>query len=161
VWTNAPKAARFEGKIMETNLVKRGPGGRIQKGFGAAFRELGVKCGAKRRDGSGGFCGRTAARGKRRCKLHGGAKGIGAPKGNTNALIHGQTTTEAVTRRKLASAKLKVLRALGRDINLFAGRVRPKPIRIDQVRLLAEHEPDLLLEYAGLVGSARSRDGQP
>ena len=34
-----------------------------------------------------------------RCRMHGGAKGSGAPKGNHNALKHGTYTKEALQRR--------------------------------------------------------------
>ena len=34
-----------------------------------------------------------------RCRMHGGAKGSGAPKGNQNALKHGTYTKEAFQRR--------------------------------------------------------------
>jgi uncharacterized protein YjcR len=44
-------------------------------------------CGAKTRKGSP--CKAPAANGKGRCRLHGGAKGSGAPIGNQNALKHG------------------------------------------------------------------------
>jgi hypothetical protein len=41
------------------------------------------RCGAKIR--SGGSCRSPAVRGKRRCRMHGGAPGSGAPRGNQNA----------------------------------------------------------------------------
>jgi len=50
------------------------------------------RCGAKTR--SGEPCRSPAANGKRRCRMHGGAKGSGAPRGNQNALKHGFYTTE-------------------------------------------------------------------
>jgi glucans biosynthesis protein len=37
-----------------------------------------------------------AVSGKARCRMHGGAPGSGAPRGNQNALKHGQYTREAV-----------------------------------------------------------------
>jgi uncharacterized protein YjcR len=36
-----------------------------------------------------------AVLGKARCRMHGGAKGSGAPKGNRNALKHGAYSAEA------------------------------------------------------------------
>jgi len=51
------------------------------------------RCGAKTRQGTG--CRSPAVRGKKRCRMHGGAKGSGAPKGNQNALKHGGQTKEA------------------------------------------------------------------
>ena len=55
------------------------------------------RCGAKTR--SGGRCRAPAVRGKKRCRMHGGAKGSGAPKGNQNALKHGAYTKEELQRR--------------------------------------------------------------
>ena len=45
------------------------------------------RCGAKTR--TGGKCEGPAVSDKARCRMHGGAKGSGAPKGNRNALKHG------------------------------------------------------------------------
>ena len=49
---------------------------------------------------SGKPCQSPAANGKRRCRMHGGAVGSGAPVGNKNALRHGRYTTEATARRR-------------------------------------------------------------
>ncbi|NKB54110.1 MAG: hypothetical protein GKR97_18180 [Rhizobiaceae bacterium] len=51
------------------------------------------RCGAKTRAGT--LCQSPAVSGKKRCRMHGGAKGSGAPKGNQNALKHGLYTAEA------------------------------------------------------------------
>jgi uncharacterized protein YjcR len=40
-----------------------------------------------------------AVYGKRRCRMHGGAFGSGAPRGNKNALKHGHYTHEAIEER--------------------------------------------------------------
>ena len=56
------------------------------------------RCGAKTR--SGKTCMSPAVRGRKRCRMHGGAPGSGAPRGNTNALKHGAFTSEAIKRRK-------------------------------------------------------------
>ena len=50
------------------------------------------RCGAKTRKGKP--CRAPAVVGKARCRMHGGAKGSGAPKGNQNALKHGRYTRE-------------------------------------------------------------------
>jgi hypothetical protein len=55
-------------------------------------------CGAKTR--SGGPCRSPAVRGKKRCRMHGGAPGSGAPGGNRNARKHGLFTEEAIAERK-------------------------------------------------------------
>ena len=56
------------------------------------------RCGAKIR--SGGACRSPALRGKRRCRMHGGAPGSGGQKGNQNARRHGLFTGEAIAERK-------------------------------------------------------------
>lgn len=58
----------------------------------------GARCGAKTR--SGKPCQAPAANGYRRCRMHGGAPGSGAPKGNKNAVRHGFYTKEAKGLRK-------------------------------------------------------------
>ena len=60
------------------------------------------RCGAKTR--SGAPCKSPVVKGKRRCRMHGGAEGSGAPKGNQNALKHGRFTREAIQRRKYLRA---------------------------------------------------------
>ena len=57
-----------------------------------------IRCGAKTRRGKP--CQSPAVNGKRRCRMHGGAEGSGAPKGNRNALKHGLYTKEAIEERK-------------------------------------------------------------
>jgi hypothetical protein len=56
------------------------------------------RCGAKTR--SGKPCMSPAVGGKKRCRMHGGAPGSGAPKGNKNALKHGLHTKAAIEERK-------------------------------------------------------------
>jgi len=55
---------------------------------GYAF-ELSSRCGAKCRTRGGEPCRSPAVKGKRRCRMHGGAKGSGGQKGNQNRLVHG------------------------------------------------------------------------
>jgi hypothetical protein len=62
------------------------------------------RCGAKTRDR--GPCRAPAVRGKRRCRMHGGALGSGAPSGNHNARRHGLFTGEAIAERKQVQALL-------------------------------------------------------
>jgi uncharacterized protein YjcR len=52
------------------------------------------RCGARTRKGTP--CQSPAVSGKARCRMHGGAKGSGAPMGNTNALKHGMYTKAAL-----------------------------------------------------------------
>ena len=68
------------------------------------------RCGAKIR--SGGSCRSPAARGKRRCRMHGGAPGSGAPRGNQNARRHGLFTRDAIAERKQIQALLGDARKL-------------------------------------------------
>ena len=56
------------------------------------------RCGASTRKGEP--CRAPAVAGKRRCRMHGGAKGSGAPFGNQNALKHGMYTREAIAERR-------------------------------------------------------------
>ena len=56
------------------------------------------RCGAKTR--SGCACRSPAVHGKRRCRMHGGAKGSGAPKANQNARTHGLFTRDAIEERR-------------------------------------------------------------
>lgn len=61
------------------------------------------RCGARTRDG--GTCRAPAAQGKHRCRMHGGARRSGAPKGNGNALKHGLFTRDA----KAESGQVRLL----------------------------------------------------
>jgi hypothetical protein len=60
--------------------------------------EVPQTCGARLRDG--GRCAACPARGRKRCRIHGGAPGSGAPKGNRNALKHGGHTAATCARMK-------------------------------------------------------------
>ncbi len=73
------------------------------------------RCGAKTR--SGRPCNSPAVRGKKRCRMHGGAKGSGAPLGNQNALKHGLYTKEAIEERKNLSRLLKTTREFMDEIS--------------------------------------------
>jgi uncharacterized protein YjcR len=72
------------------------------------------RCGAKTR--SGGPCRSPAVSGKKRCRMHGGASGSGAPKQNQNALKHGLFTRGAIEERKQIQALLGASRKLLRDL---------------------------------------------
>jgi len=56
------------------------------------------RCGAKTRKGTA--CKSPAVQNKKRCRMHGGAIGSGAPSLNQNALKHGFTTIKAKSERK-------------------------------------------------------------
>ncbi|MFZ2160571.1 MAG: HGGxSTG domain-containing protein [Bradyrhizobium sp.] len=68
------------------------------------------RCGARTR--AGGSCRSPAVRGKRRCRMHGGAPGCGAQKGNQNARRHGLFTKAATAERKQIQALLGEARRL-------------------------------------------------
>jgi hypothetical protein len=70
----------------------------------------------------------------------------GGQPGNKNALKHGRRTAEARRRQKLAHASLKALQHLLNSQGMVPrteGRIRPRPLRQDQMDLLIEAEPEL------------------
>jgi hypothetical protein len=73
------------------------------------------RCGAKTRKGTA--CQAPAVKGRKRCRMHGGARGSGAPRGNRNALKHGAFTKQALQQRAelrgLFRHAQKVLKELG------------------------------------------------
>jgi hypothetical protein len=66
---------------------------------------LSLRCGAKTRQQTS--CLAPAVQNKKRCRMHGGAKGSGAPLNNKNALKHGNNTKEAKIHRKEISNIIK------------------------------------------------------
>jgi hypothetical protein len=56
------------------------------------------RCGAKTRCGDA--CRSPAVHGKKRCRMHGGAPGSGAPRANRNARKHGLFTGDANAERR-------------------------------------------------------------
>jgi hypothetical protein len=61
------------------------------------------RCLARTRSGTP--CQKPAAKGEKRCRLHGGAEGSGAPRGNRNGSYrHGLYTREAIAERKMMRA---------------------------------------------------------
>ena len=69
-----------------------------------------LRCGAKTRKGSP--CAAPAVSGKARCRMHGGAAGTGAPRGNQNALTHGDYTAEARAMREHISQLIRESRKI-------------------------------------------------
>jgi uncharacterized protein YjcR len=76
---------------------------------------MSLRCGAKTRSGTP--CKSPAVQGKKRCRMHGGAEGSGAPKGNKNALKHGRFTREAIERRKSLSDLLQKARKFTQELD--------------------------------------------
>jgi hypothetical protein len=70
-------------------------------------------CGARTR--SGGTCQNPPEPGKKRCRLHGGAKGSGAPIGNQNRLKHGLYSASGIEERRALKAYLKEMQEMVRE----------------------------------------------
>jgi hypothetical protein len=69
-----------------------------------------LRCGAKTR--SGQPCRAPAVHGKRRCRMHGGARGSGAQPGNRNAWKTGLHTREARAERRRVMKYIRDARSL-------------------------------------------------
>lgn len=69
----------------------------------ARFRS--PRCGARTR--AGGACRGPAVSGKRRCRMHGGARGAGAQRGNANARKHGFYSAAAKAERRALRARIR------------------------------------------------------
>ncbi len=69
-----------------------------------------ARCGARTR--AGHPCRQAAVRRRSRCRMHGGAKGSGGPRGDRNGNFkHGLWTRERLEMRKAARAKIREIRA--------------------------------------------------
>ncbi len=73
-----------------------------------------ARCGANTR--AGGSCRAPAMCGKRRCRMHGGAPGSGAPKRNRNARRHGMFTKGAIAESKQIQGLLGEARKLLQEL---------------------------------------------
>jgi len=74
-----------------------------------------ISCGAKTR--SGHPCKRSPIKDKRRCRMHGCAKGSGAPKGNVNGLKHGYYTKVNIAKRSELQQIIREFKALSGELN--------------------------------------------
>jgi hypothetical protein len=72
------------------------------------------RCGAKTR--SGAACRSPAVSGRKRCRMHGGARGSGAPRANRNARKHGLFTRDAIAERRQIQALLGEVRKLLKEM---------------------------------------------
>ena len=72
------------------------------------------RCKAKTR--AGPPCMAPAVKEKRRCRMHGGAPGSGAPPGNKNALKTGFHTREVKAQRKIEQKEMRSLVRDSRDL---------------------------------------------
>lgn len=77
------------------------------------------RCGAKVR--SGKQCQNFPVSGKKRCRMHGGAAGNGAPIGNKNALKHGCYTKEMIAFRRMLNQLIRSCDDTNKMINLKLG----------------------------------------
>ena len=78
-----------------------------------------ARCGARTRGGRP--CRNHPIRRRRRCRLHGGAEGAGAPRGNRNAVTHGRTTAAALAARR---AIMRLMRESRRTLEEMGGSSR-------------------------------------
>ena len=72
------------------------------------------RCGARTR--VGGACRSPAVSGRRRCRMHGGAEGSGAPRGNGNALKAGLYTAERLAMRRRVGLIMRTSKKLLGDL---------------------------------------------
>lgn len=78
------------------------------KSFNKDPAQTSPRCGAKTRKGTP--CKSPTVYGRKRCRMHGGADGSGAPVGNKNALKDGFYTKEAIVERKKFQKSLKEMK---------------------------------------------------
>ena len=71
----------------------------------AVMSEPGPRCCARTRRGTP--CQQPAMGWRERCRMHGGADGIGGQPGNHNALKHGRYSAEAIAQRREVAALLR------------------------------------------------------
>jgi hypothetical protein len=84
--------------------------------FGEAWP--GQRCGAKTR--SGMPCRNPIVTGRKRCRMHGGAKGSGAPTGERNGRYrHGRFTKRRMAIRKQEASQLKALERLAKSMGML------------------------------------------
>ena len=86
------RPGRRPGHRRQRHPGGRGPPGNEDRAHALPMHQS-PRCGARTRTGSA--CRSPAVSGKRRCRMHGGAKGSGARAGNRNALKHGRYSLEA------------------------------------------------------------------
>src|SRR5258708_28879875 len=101
--------------ILGRGPSKKGPKPKRQRAQLTALRLSNMnrapRCKARTRRGT--ECQQAAVRGKARCRMHGGAKGSGAPKGERNgAWRGGGSTNEAKGLRREVAALLRGARAV-------------------------------------------------
>ena len=80
-----------------------------------------------------------------RTKMTNQSRRRGAQPGNQNAVKHGRRSAQAILGRKLSRARLKAAAHLGLACGLFNPSClpKPRPMRMDQMRLLRAYDPEL------------------
>jgi glucans biosynthesis protein len=73
-----------------------------------------MRCGARTRKGAP--CQAPAVKGKTRCRMHGGARGSGAPAGNQNRLCHGLYGQENIAKHRAVMDLIRRSEALLADL---------------------------------------------
>lgn len=68
----------------------------------------------------------------------------GGQPGNRNAWRHGRHGHASLARRKAAHAEAKLLAIAAHALGMVPGRCRVRPLRVDQIAVLAQHRPGLL-----------------
>ena len=92
----------------------------IHSGLGLIIHQpvpfrLAPRCGARTRSGTP--CQSPSVKSKTRCRMHGGARGSGAPRGPANGSYrHGLFTCEAVEGRRMIRAMIAELQATANEI---------------------------------------------
>jgi hypothetical protein len=88
------------------------------------------RCGARTR--AGHACKQAAVTGRARCRMHGGAKGSGGPRGDRNGNFkHGLWTADSVETRKAVQLQIQETRRLLQEMNSVLDRnstARAKPL---------------------------------
>src|SRR5690242_14130890 len=105
-WCRTGRWREGESMKMETKPMKR------MSNEPLPLRQA-PRCLARTRSGTP--CQKAAAKGKKRCRLHGGAEGSGAPRGERNGSYrHGLYTREAIAERKALRALIRYMREAAR-----------------------------------------------
>jgi len=74
-----------------------------------------IKCLARTRKET--LCEKLPIKGKKRCRMHGGAENSGAPKGNKNAFKHGHYSEESLQRKREVTQFFRGYKKLMKEIN--------------------------------------------
>src|SRR5215831_246317 len=88
------------------------------------------RCGARTR--SGKPCLSPVVRGKKRCRMHGGAKGSGAPSGERNGNYrHGRFTAEAIRERRILREWIRAARKAAKVLPEVRRVLKPRGCALD------------------------------